>query len=152
MKRYLNFLGIEKIKLKNNCNIIGTNNRDILLSGMFSYPIIITRIKDKTIISCSEKYKNEFEKYCRNKKVDNEKEICEILNEFATKNFKDFEIKIMYRMTKLISNEMIDCREVQLIDETKRDYFYNIVKKSKDKRYRELKWEEFKSEKAPFRN
>lgn len=152
MREYLNFLGFKRIELKDTLNVIETNNRDLAINGTLIYPIIATKVKNKVVLSCSKKYKNDLDVYCKDKEINNEKEIYELLENFAKKTFADFEIKTMYRMTKSMPNLIVDCREVQLVDETKKEYFYNIIKRSTEEEYKKSKWKEFNFKKAPYRN
>ena len=41
MKNYIEFLGLDKIKRENEIILASSDNREILLSGKFYYPIII---------------------------------------------------------------------------------------------------------------
>ena len=152
MKEYLKFLSVEENELKHNLNIVATNNRDILMGGNFSYPIIISNLKERTIISCSKKYKSEFDKNINDLEMINKENMSEILNEFAKKYFEKYEIKEMYRLIKMDKNEKIKCDNVELIDESKKEYFFNIIKRSNDKDYKESKWVEFNLKKARYRN
>ena len=135
MKEYINFLGLNEVEKENRIIVTSSSNRDILLSGKFYYPILITRLNNNIIISCSPKYVEDLKEI----ELIEEDKLKEKLNKFAEKYFENFEIKEMNRLIKIANKNNINCENVELIDENKKQYFYNIVKKSK-----ELK--------APFRN
>ena len=148
MKNYIEFLGLDKIKRENEIILASSDNREILLSGKFYYPILITRLNNNIIISCSPKYVEDLKEI----EFIEEDKLKEKLNKFAEKYFENFEIKEMNRLIKIANKNNINCENVELIDENKKQYFYNIVKKSKELKYKEQKWNEFNKLKAPFRN
>lgn len=88
-KYYESFIGIEK-----DTRIIKTKNRDLPLNEKYFYPIIISKYKNKTYISVSPKYYDKI-KELNILDLTKEKQIALLQN-----IFKDYQIKIMYRMYK----------------------------------------------------
>ena len=150
MKNYIEFLGLDKIKRENEIILASSDNREILLSGKFYYPIIATRIKDKIVISCTPKLIDSLEHSINEFDKINENNIICFLTKYASKKFKNFEIKEMYRLFKNYKENEIICNDVELINEDKKKFFYNIVKKNKELKYKEEKWKEFNNIKAPY--
>lgn len=144
MKEYYDFLGLENKYNINDIILTSSKNREILLGGKFYYPIIETNINNKIIISCSPRYFENLKKYLKNI------EHKDILEKFASKYLDKYEIKIMYRLAKDSEESKINCENVILIDESQKDFFYNIVKKEKNEKYKEEKWKEFNKIKAPY--
>ena len=132
MKNYIEFLGLDKIKRENEIILASSDNREILLSGKFYYPIIATRIKDKIVISCTPKLIDSLEHSINEFDKINENNIICFLTKYARKKFKTFEIKEMYRLFKNSQENKIICDDVELINEDKKQCFYNIVKKIKN--------------------
>lgn len=145
MEEYKKFLGISNLQEKKDIDVYQTNNREILLSGKFYYPVIIVKSNNKIIISCSSMY--DFKKYMKGKEY-----IYEDLMKFSQNNFRKYEIKEMYRLYKIKENLKINCNEVELLNETVKMNFFNIVKRKQDIEYKNEKWEEFNNVKAPYRN
>ena len=152
MKNYNDFLGIKELEHGKIFTVISSSNRDILYAGRFYYPIIATNINNNIVISCSSKIAEKLNKKINEIEKLNEDNLKDFLNQFAENEFKTFEIKEMYRLIKQSDDKSVNCDDVELIDESKKQYFYNIVKKSNELKYKEQKWNEFNKIKAPWRN
>lgn len=152
MKNYNDFLGIKEFEYGKILTVVSSPNRDILYAGRFYYPIIATNINNNIVISCSSKIADKLNKKINEIEELNEDNLKDFLNQFAENEFKTFEIKEMYRLIKQSNTKSVNCDDVELIDESKKQYFYNIVKKSNELKYKEQKWNEFNKIKAPWRN
>ena len=152
MKNYNDFLGIKEFDCGKIFTVISSSNRDILYAGRFYYPIIATNINNSIVISCSSKIADKLNKNVNKIGELSENNLKDFLNQFARNKFKTFEIKEMYRLIKQSNTKSVNCDDVKLIDESKKQYFYNIVKKSNELKYKEQKWNEFNNIKAPYRN
>src|SRR5699024_7994633 len=113
---------------------------------------IVTKIDNHIIISCANEFTNKLKKEIIELKKINKNRLKDFLNKFAKREFRTLEIKEMYRLIKLSNKNSIDCSSVELINESKKNYFFNIVKKSNELKYKEKKWYEFTKIKAPLRN
>ena len=152
MKNYNDFLGIKEIKNDKILTVVSSPNRDILYAKRFYYPIIATNINNSIVISCSSKIADKLNKKINEIKELSENNLKDFLNQFAENEFKTFEIKEMYRLIKQSNEKCVNCDDVELIDESKKQYFYNIVKKSNEIKYKKQKWNEFNKIKAQWRN
>lgn len=151
-KIFKDFLGIKKINNDIKLAMFSSSNRNIIYTGKFYYPIIVTKIDNHIIISCANEFTNKLKKEIIELKKINKNSLKDFLNKFAKREFRTFEIKEMYRLIKLSNKNSIDCSSVELINESKKNYFFNIVKKSNELKYKEKKWCEFTKIKAPLRN
>ena len=139
MKNYNDFLGIKEFDCGKIFTVISSSNRDILYAGRSYYPIIATNINNSIVISCSSKIADKLNKKINEIEELNEDNLKDFLNQFAENEFKTFEIKEMYKLIKQSDDKNVNCDDVELIDESKKQYFYNIVKKSNELKYKEQK-------------
>ena len=152
MKNYNDFLGIKEFEYGKILTVVSSPNRDILYAKRFYYPTIATNINNNIVISCSSKIADKLNKKINEIEELNEDNLKDFLNQFAENEFKTFEIKEMYRLIKQSNTKSVNCDDVELIDESKKQYFYNIVKKSNEIKYKKQKWNEFNKIKAQWRN
>ena len=148
LNKYYKFLGY-----KNQENIVMSENRNILINGKFSYPIILACVDDSIIISITSSYYKEFKEYLEiHNIIINKENMKTTVNNFSKEYFDKFEVKEMYRLYKKRNANDINIQEVEKITEEKKNNFFNIIRRKNNMEYKEEKWQEFNNSKAKYRH
>lgn len=117
--------------------IVPNINRDIPINKNFYYPIIITKIYNKSVVSISPKLYDKFIIFMNKKE---NLDLIETVREISIKEIKNVEFQFMYRYIKDSSNN-IDINSVNNKLFEIKEPFINTSQKLLDRKYKEEQWE-----------